>query len=130
MKKGYIFGIVVIAIAISMLMATVGDASQYVDFEKAYTMSKNGNSTKIHVVGSLKKSSGGDIVGMSYNPKQNPNLFIFTLVDENQREWLEYCPGHSQQRPGITRAQFVQHGTGDEPAVGPGLGQRGKELHS
>jgi cytochrome c-type biogenesis protein CcmE len=86
MKKEYIFGIVVIAIAVSMLMATVGDASQYVNFEKAYKMSENGNSTKIHVVGSLKKNSGGSIVGMSYNPQQNPNLFIFTLVDENQRE--------------------------------------------
>ncbi len=86
MKKGYIFGIVIIAVAISMLMATVGDASQYVNFDKAYKMSENGNSTKIHVVGTLKKNSGGEILGMNYNPKQNPNLFVFTLVDENQRE--------------------------------------------
>lgn len=86
MKKGYIFAIIVIAIGISMLVATVGDASQYVNFEKAFRMAENGNNTKIHVVGTLKKDANGQIKGISYNPKQNPNLFMFTLVDENQRE--------------------------------------------
>ncbi|NJL13239.1 MAG: cytochrome c maturation protein CcmE [Microscillaceae bacterium] len=85
MKKSYIFGIVVIAIAVSMLVATVGDASQYVNFDQAFQMAQNGNTTKIHVVGQLKKDPKGKILEVSYNPEKNPNLFTFTLVDANKR---------------------------------------------
>lgn len=86
MKKSHIFAIIVIAIAIGMIVATAGDASQYVDFDKAHALAQNGNNTKIHVVGTLKKDQKGEIKGMQYDPVRNPNLFSFVMVDQNQRE--------------------------------------------
>ncbi len=86
MKKGHIIAIVAIAIAIAMLISTAGDASRYVNFDEAKTLAENGNNTKIHVVGTLKKNPQGDILEMNYNPAQDPNLFTFTLVDDQNRE--------------------------------------------
>jgi cytochrome c-type biogenesis protein CcmE len=86
MKKIHVFGIIVIAIAIGIIMSTAGDASTYVDFSTAEKMSQEGNNTKIHVVGKLKKDASGQIVGMNYNPAIDANRFEFVLVDNNNRE--------------------------------------------
>ncbi|GAB4401278.1 MAG: cytochrome c maturation protein CcmE [Microscillaceae bacterium] len=105
MKKSYIFGIVVIAIAVSMLVATVGDASQYVNFDQAFQMAQNGNTTKIHVVGQLKKDPEGRILEVSYNPEKDPNLFTFTLVDANKR--AETVVYHSPKPADFERSEQV-----------------------
>lgn len=86
MKISYIIGIVVIALAITIIISTTGDASQYVSFAEAKTLAQNGRTTKIHVVGQLKKDAQGNILGMEYNPVKNPNLFAFTLIDQKQQE--------------------------------------------
>jgi len=86
MKKLHIIGLVVIAVAIGMIISTVGDASQYVTFDKAFKMAENGDDDKIHVVGQLKKDAQGNILGMQYNPQKDPNYFTFILVDQNQQE--------------------------------------------
>ena len=86
MKKTHIFGILVIAIAIGIIVTTAGDASSYVTFQEAYTMAKEGSNAEIHVVGTLKKDPNGHIVGMSYQPQVDPNYFSFILLDNNKEE--------------------------------------------
>jgi len=86
MKKSHIVGIFVIAIAIMIIMTTAGDASTYVSFDEAIERAQDGNDTKVHVVGKLKKDEQGHIVGMQYDPLVDPNYFTFTLVDTNRFE--------------------------------------------
>lgn len=81
MKTSHIIGIVVIAIAISMIIVAAGDASQYVSFDEAFAKAANGNSQNVHVVGKLQKDSNGKYIGMEYRPHVDPNLFKFVLVD-------------------------------------------------
>lgn len=87
MKKSAIYALVVIAIAAATILSMTSDASTYVNFKQAYDLAKSGSEKKIHVVGTLKKDpKTHEIVGMSYNPVQDPNLFTFILVDHNNEE--------------------------------------------
>jgi cytochrome c-type biogenesis protein CcmE len=86
MKKSHIFGIVIIAIAIAMIISTAGDASSYVTFREAFAMAADNKTSKIHVVGKLKKDPAGHIVGMHYAPQLDPNYFEFMLIDQNGEE--------------------------------------------
>jgi cytochrome c-type biogenesis protein CcmE len=86
MKKSHIIALGVIAIAVGIIISTVGDASTYVGFSEAEELAKGGNNKSIHVVGSLKKDSQGKIVGMVYDPVTDPNSFQFTMIDSLQRE--------------------------------------------
>lgn len=90
MKKSHILGLVVIAIAIGIIISTAGDASQYVSFKDAYAMAEGGNDAKVHVIGELKKQ-GHEVVGIEYNPSQDPNYLAFRLVDENREEHKVVC---------------------------------------
>jgi len=47
-------------------------------------MAVDGNDTKIHVVGELKKSAEGEIIGLS--PSDDKLSFTFMMVDENGME--------------------------------------------
>ncbi|SIT90716.1 cytochrome c maturation protein CcmE [Pontibacter indicus] len=86
MKKSHIIGILIIAMAIGIIMTTAGDASTYVSFGEAIELAEDGKTTKVHVVGRLKKDDQGHIVGMHYEPMKDPNYFSFTLVDTNRYE--------------------------------------------
>ncbi|MCF0051433.1 cytochrome c maturation protein CcmE [Dyadobacter chenwenxiniae] len=86
MKKIQIFGLIIIAVAIGIIVSTAGDASTYVDFTKAKEMAQDGDAESIHVVGKLKKDASGHIIGMEYQPQVDPNYFAFTLIDNNQVE--------------------------------------------
>jgi cytochrome c-type biogenesis protein CcmE len=86
MKKIQIFGLIIIAVAIGIIVSTAGDASTYVDFTKAKNMAQDGDDESIHVVGKLKKDAVGQILEMEYQPEIDPNLFVFTLVDNNNVE--------------------------------------------
>lgn len=86
MKKSHIIGIVVIALAIGIIMSSAGDASSYVSFGEAIERADEGNTTKVHVVGRLKKDPQGHIVGINYDPLVDPNYFTFTLIDTNRVE--------------------------------------------
>ena len=85
MKISHIIGIIIIAIAIGIIVSTAGDASVYVTFAKAQEMKQNGEDKMIHVVGTVKKNTSGQIVDMLYNPAIDPNHFEFTLVDKDNR---------------------------------------------
>lgn len=86
MKKSHIFGIVVIAIAITIIISTAGDASSYVSFEEAKVLAAGGKENKIHVVGQLKKDVQGKITGI--RPSEDRLAFSFIMVDDNGDEQL------------------------------------------
>lgn len=86
MKKSHLFAIVIIAIAIGIVVSMSGDASKYVSFKEAYTMAAEQNDDKVHVVGKLKKSNSGNIIGLHYDPLVDPNYFSFVMQDNNQEE--------------------------------------------
>jgi cytochrome c-type biogenesis protein CcmE len=88
MKKSHLFGIIIIAIAVMIIVATAGDASTYVTFGEAKTMAEKGNDHKIHVVGALKKDAQGNITGIETG--SDKVSFSFILVDENQQEQKVY----------------------------------------
>ncbi|MEQ9424486.1 MAG: cytochrome c maturation protein CcmE [Cyclobacteriaceae bacterium] len=84
MKKSYILGIVVIAVAITVIISTAGDASSYVNFEEAKALAASGNDNKIHVVGALKKDDDGSVVGIETGADKQS--FSFLMVDQNDKE--------------------------------------------
>ncbi len=81
MKKIHIIGIVVIAVAISVIVSTASDASTYVNFGEAKALYDKGSSKKIHVVGELTKHADGAVFGISESPDKLS--FSFNMVDEN-----------------------------------------------
>ena len=84
MKKSHIIILVVIAAAIAIIISTAGDASTYVGFDEALSMSTAGNKKEIHVVGELKKDANGKIVGLEEGADKVS--FSFIMVDDNGRE--------------------------------------------
>lgn len=86
MKTSYIILLVVIAVAVTIIFASTGSASQYVDFAQAEKMANEGDDEMVHVVGSLLKDASGEYVGMVYNPGVDPNHFEFILKDIKGRE--------------------------------------------
>jgi cytochrome c-type biogenesis protein CcmE len=85
MKTSHIIAIIFIAIAITMMVSTFGDASEYVTFAQAREKAQKGESQIIHVVGTLKKGTGGKVVGLEYDAVKNPNYFAFELKDTEQQ---------------------------------------------
>ncbi|MCS5490820.1 cytochrome c maturation protein CcmE [Algoriphagus limi] len=84
MKKGHLVGIGIIAIAIIIIMTSIGDASSYETFETALEMKQSGDDKAIHVVGQLKKSDSGEVVGL--NVREDKTSFTFILVDNDGTE--------------------------------------------
>ena len=75
MKKTHIALIVILAIAISALIATMGKSEVYADFS---TAEKNPD-TEYHVVGKRDKDKP-----VEYNPAVNTDEFIFYMIDNNK----------------------------------------------
>lgn len=86
MKISHIIAIIVIGICIAVIISTGADASQYVNFSTAYNMAKDGDDSKVHVVGKLKKTKSGKIADLQYNPVADPNFVAFTLIDAENSE--------------------------------------------
>ncbi|MEP0712874.1 cytochrome c maturation protein CcmE [Algoriphagus sp.] len=79
MKRGHLFGLGIIAIAIVIIMTSIGDASSYESFTTAKEMKQDGDDKAIHVVGQLKKDASGEVVGL--NVREDKVSFTFMLVD-------------------------------------------------
>ena len=86
MKITHIIGIIVIVVAIVVIVSTTKDVSTYVTFKEATELAGSGRSAKVHVVGTLKKDTAGQILEMSYRPEIDPNYFTFKLVDRDNQE--------------------------------------------
>ena len=87
-EASIILALIVIAVAVSIIISTAGDASSYVTFSEAYEMASNGNKGKIHVVGKLKKNASGKIIGIE--PSEDLLSFSFLMVDEKGQEQEVY----------------------------------------
>lgn len=81
MKKSHIIVLLIIAVAVFIIITTVGDASTYVTFSEAREIALDGNENSIHVVGELVKSVNGQINGIVTS--QDKLSFSFDMVDEN-----------------------------------------------
>jgi cytochrome c-type biogenesis protein CcmE len=88
MKKTHILGVIIIAIAVSVIISTAGNTSQYVNFKQAFDLAEKGDESKVHVVGQLKKDNNGNVIGVHYEPTIDPNMLSFILIDENNQEQL------------------------------------------
>lgn len=84
MKKGHLLGLGIIAIAIVIIMTSIGDASSYESFTTAKKMKHNGVDKPIHVVGQLKKDNNGEVVGI--NVREDKVSFTFILLDNDGTE--------------------------------------------
>ncbi|PZX58177.1 cytochrome c maturation protein CcmE domain-containing protein [Algoriphagus chordae] len=79
MKKGHLLGLGIIAIAIVIIMTSIGDASSYETFTTAKEMKQGGEDKAIHVVGQLKKDASGEVTGLKV--REDKVSFTFMLVD-------------------------------------------------
>lgn len=77
MKKSYIIGIVIIAVAIAAILSTVADSGTYASF----SMAESNPDVEYHVVGKLNREKPTE-----YDPKANANLFSFYLLDNQGEE--------------------------------------------
>ena len=77
MKKSYIIGLALIAIAIAAILSMVSDSSTYASFAIAEGHPKK----EFHVVGKLNKEKPQD-----YHPEVNANLFAFYMTDNEGTE--------------------------------------------
>lgn len=77
MKKVHIIGIVIIAVAIGAILATLNNTSTYASFSEA----AQSPGTEFHVVGKLDKSKE-----TVYEPKVDANLFSFYMIDNKGEE--------------------------------------------
>jgi cytochrome c-type biogenesis protein CcmE len=84
MKKGHIIGLGIIAIAIVIIMTSIGDASSYENFNTAWEMKEDGEDKSIHVVGQLKKDQTGQVSGIEVG--EDKVSFTFLLVDKEGTE--------------------------------------------
>ena len=90
MKKSHIIGIVAIAMAMGIILTTAGDASSYVTFEEAKRRESDGDRSKIHVVGKLKKTESDEV--MDITPSKDQLSFTFVMLDENEAEQKVFYP--------------------------------------
>ncbi len=88
MKKGHIIGLGIIAIAIVIIMTSIGDASSYESFSTAWEMKEDGEDKAIHVVGKLKKDDSGQVTGLEVG--EDKTSFTFLLVDNEGTEQKVY----------------------------------------
>lgn len=84
MKKGHIIGLGIIAIAIVIIMTSIGDASSYESFSTAWEMKEDGEDKAIHVVGQLKKDESGQVSGIEV--REDKTSFTFLLIDNEGTE--------------------------------------------
>jgi cytochrome c-type biogenesis protein CcmE len=103
MKKSHIFLLIVIAVAIGIIVSTADDASTYVGFNEALSMSTSGNQKEIHVVGQLKKDSQGKIVGIEEGDDRVS--FSFIMVDDQGKE--QKVNYNQPMPPDFTRSEKV-----------------------
>ena len=87
MKKSSIAGMIIIAIAISVIVSTYADSSTYGSFSDARE-----TESELHVVGQLNKEKE-----LFYNPIQDANYFSFYLKDNDGKECKVVFSGSKPQ---------------------------------
>ena len=103
MQRTHIFGIVIIAIAVMIIIITAGDASTYVTFREAMKMAADGNNKKIHVVGQLKKDKEGNVQGLQVTEDKLSVSFLM-IDNENFEQKIYY---NEPMPPDLQRSEQV-----------------------
>lgn len=107
MKLTHIIALLVIACMIGIIVSSAGDASKYVSFAEAEEMLKDGDDTKVHVVGDLTRDRNGEIVGIEYNPTLDPNFISFDLIDEKGEKRKVICRNPPPSLDDLKRSEKV-----------------------
>ena len=89
MKKSHIFGIIIIAVAIMIIISSTGDASTYMNFTEAEEIHKDGDDRQVHIVGQLKKVNGQPV---AIEESPDKRSFYFTMIDKDNREQRVFHP--------------------------------------
>ena len=76
--------------AMGIILTTAGDASSYVTFEEAKRRGSDGDRSKIHVVGKLKKTESDEDTDII--PSADQLSFTFVMLDENEAEQKVFHP--------------------------------------
>ena len=85
MKRGIIFGVLVAAVAASIIISTFKGASRYVDFERAQAMNEGrSRPAVVHVIGHLPFNKQGQIMGLEEAPDRLS--FQFSLLDAKGKQ--------------------------------------------
>jgi cytochrome c-type biogenesis protein CcmE len=92
---------------IGIIVSSAGDASKYVSFAEAEEMLKDGDDTKVHVVGDLTRDRNGEIVGIEYNPTLDPNFISFDLIDEKGEKRKVICRNPPPSLDDLKRSEKV-----------------------
>lgn len=87
MKKGSIFGLVVIAIAIAVIISTYSNTSTYATFKEA-----KDTQSELHIVGHLDKKKQ-----LFYDPTKDANYFSFYMTDSKGQECKVVFTGSKPQ---------------------------------
>ncbi|MDX1903510.1 MAG: cytochrome c maturation protein CcmE [Thermonemataceae bacterium] len=90
MKPAHIVAIIGIAVAIGFIVVAMGDSSEYVHFAEAQRINEKNIDKKVHVIGTLPKNTIGKVVGLEYEPRLNPNLFVFEMLDNQGKKEKVY----------------------------------------
>jgi len=77
MKTIHIIIIIVVVVAVGVVISTLSDSSTYANF----TLAAENPEKEYHVIGTL--SPGKELI---YDAKNNPNEFVFYMLDENDLE--------------------------------------------
>ncbi|MCC7233564.1 MAG: cytochrome c maturation protein CcmE, partial [Bacteroidia bacterium] len=77
MKKSHFVAFIIIAVAVGAIVGTLADSSTYASFQTA----AGHPSRTYHVVGKLNREKP-----QVYNPEQDPDLFTFSLIDNEGQE--------------------------------------------
>lgn len=103
MKKSHILIIIAIAVAIGILATTTGETSSYVTFGEAFQLASNGDESRLHVVGELKKDERGNVIGIM--PGADKVSFSFVMVDDNHKE--QVVQYNEPMPPDFTKSEKV-----------------------
>jgi len=87
MKKSSIFGLIVIAIAIAVVISTYSNSSTYGSFNDA-----RNTSSELHIIGHLNKQKA-----LFYDAAKDANYFSFYMKDKQGEECKVIYPGTKPQ---------------------------------
>lgn len=96
MKKSHIAFIVVIAVLIGAMITAINDSSSYANFSEAF----ENPGEEFHVVGKLNRDKE-----TTYEPTENPDLFVFYMTDINNEEHKVYL--HKSKPQDFERSEQI-----------------------
>jgi len=92
MKKGHLIALGIIAVAIAIILTSIGDASSYESFDTALEMKKDGEDKAIHVVGKLQKDAAGQVEGIEVREDKTSFTFMWWTTKAPLKKYFTISP--------------------------------------